>query len=126
VDVRQGPHTIADERRCAGQLHPVLADEHRGLVGEIYWENGGRDLISSAALKTDEISVPVAITVFGDEVFRAQETWARRAFRNLIYFNEADRVATSQCGSTRSGSRPSSGRHSHPYGSAASGGRRRA
>jgi pimeloyl-ACP methyl ester carboxylesterase len=57
----------------------------------IYWENRGRDLISAAAQKTDEISVPVAITVFPDEVFRAQETWARRAFRNLIYFNEADR-----------------------------------
>ena len=57
----------------------------------IYWENRGRDLISAAAQKTDEISVPVAITVFPDEVFRAQESWARRAFRNLIYFNEADR-----------------------------------
>jgi pimeloyl-ACP methyl ester carboxylesterase len=30
----------------------------------------------------------VAITVFPDEVFRAQETWARRAFRHLIYFHE--------------------------------------
>jgi pimeloyl-ACP methyl ester carboxylesterase len=57
----------------------------------IYWENRGRDLISAAAQKTDEISVPVAITVFPDEVFRAQETWARRAFRNLTYFHEADR-----------------------------------
>ena len=57
----------------------------------IYWENRGRDLISAAAQKTAEISVPVAITVFPDEVFRAQETWARRAFRNLIYFHEADR-----------------------------------
>jgi pimeloyl-ACP methyl ester carboxylesterase len=57
----------------------------------IYWENRGRDLISAAAQKTDEISVPVAITVFPDEVFRAQERWARRAFRNLIYFHEADR-----------------------------------
>jgi pimeloyl-ACP methyl ester carboxylesterase len=33
----------------------------------------------------------VAITVFPDEVFRAQERWARSAFRNLIYFHEADR-----------------------------------
>ena len=57
----------------------------------IYWENRGRDLISAAAQKTDEISVPVAITVFPDEVYRTQETWARRAFRNLIYFHEADR-----------------------------------
>jgi pimeloyl-ACP methyl ester carboxylesterase len=57
----------------------------------IYWENRGRDLLSSAVQKTDEISVPVAITVFPDEVFRAQERWARRAFPNLIYFHEADR-----------------------------------
>ena len=35
----------------------------------IYWENRGRDLISAAAQKTDEISVPVAITVFPDEVY---------------------------------------------------------
>jgi hypothetical protein len=35
--------------------------------------------------------VPVAITVFPDEVIRAQETWAQRAFPTLIYFNEADR-----------------------------------
>jgi pimeloyl-ACP methyl ester carboxylesterase len=57
----------------------------------IYWENRGRDLISAMAQHTDEIAVPVAITVFPDEVFRAQESWARRAFRDVIYFHEADR-----------------------------------
>lgn len=57
----------------------------------IYWENRGKDLIGAAAQMTDQISLPVAITVFPDEVFRAQEAWARRAFRNLVYFNEVDR-----------------------------------
>lgn len=57
----------------------------------LYWENRHTNLISATAQKTSEISVPVAITVFPDEVFRAQESWARRSFRNLIYFNEADR-----------------------------------
>jgi pimeloyl-ACP methyl ester carboxylesterase len=33
----------------------------------------------------------VAITVFPDEVIRAQETWARRAFPTLSYFHEVDR-----------------------------------
>jgi pimeloyl-ACP methyl ester carboxylesterase len=45
----------------------------------------------SVFLSVDEISVPVAITVFPEEVYRAQEAWARRAFRNLIYYHEADR-----------------------------------
>jgi pimeloyl-ACP methyl ester carboxylesterase len=57
----------------------------------IYWENRTRNLLSSADQKSAEISVPVAVSVFPDEVFRAQERWARAAFPNLIYFNEADR-----------------------------------
>jgi pimeloyl-ACP methyl ester carboxylesterase len=57
----------------------------------IYWENRNLNLLSAASQKTAEISVPVAVTVFPDEVFRAQEAWARRAFPHLIYFHEADR-----------------------------------
>jgi pimeloyl-ACP methyl ester carboxylesterase len=57
----------------------------------LYWENRDQNLISAASQKTDQISVPVAITVFPEEVYRAPETWARRAYRNLIYFHEADR-----------------------------------
>ncbi len=57
----------------------------------LYWENGGRGATSAAAQKTAEISLPVAITVFPEEVYRAPETWARRAYRNLIYFHEADK-----------------------------------
>jgi len=57
----------------------------------LYWENREGSLISAAAQKTDEIKVPVAVTVFPEEVYRPPETWARRAFRNLIYYHEADR-----------------------------------
>jgi len=57
----------------------------------LYWENRSQNLISAASQKTDEIKVPVAVTVFPEEVYRAPETWARRAYRNLVYFREADR-----------------------------------
>src|SRR6202008_2673359 len=56
-----------------------------------YWENGGLSPLSAVAQKTAEISVPVAITVFPDEIYRAPETWARRAYPKLIYFHEVDR-----------------------------------
>jgi len=59
--------------------------------GRLYWENGGRSAISSTAWKTEQISLPVAITVFPDDVYRAPETWARRAYPNLTYFHEVDR-----------------------------------
>ncbi len=57
----------------------------------LYWENGGRSPVVAAAQKTAEISLPVAITVFPEEVYRAPETWARRAYRNLIYFHQVDK-----------------------------------
>jgi len=60
--------------------------------GRLYWENGARgSVIVAAAQKTDEISLPVAITVFPDDVYRAPESWARRAYRNLTYFHEVDK-----------------------------------
>lgn len=56
------------------------------------WENRAQNLISAAAQKTDQIRIPVAITVFpDDDLFRAPETWARRAFPSLIYFRQAER-----------------------------------
>ncbi len=53
-------------------------------AGRLYWEAGGRSPAFSAPERTSEISLPVAITVFPEELYRAPETWARRAYRNLI------------------------------------------
>ena len=60
-------------------------------AARLYWENGGRNVTSAAAQKTAEISLPVAITVFPEDVYRPPETWARRAYRNLIYFHEVNK-----------------------------------
>jgi pimeloyl-ACP methyl ester carboxylesterase len=56
----------------------------------LYWENKA-SLLNVIAQKTDEISLPVAITVFPGEIYRAPETWARRTYRNLSYFHEVDK-----------------------------------
>ena len=61
-------------------------------AARLYWENGARgSVIVAVAQKTAEIKLPVAITVFADDVYRAPETWARRAYPNLIYFHEVDK-----------------------------------
>ena len=60
-------------------------------AARLYWENRNENLISAAAQQTDKITLPVAITAFpNDDLYRPPETWARRAFPNLIYFNEAE------------------------------------
>jgi pimeloyl-ACP methyl ester carboxylesterase len=57
----------------------------------IYWENRNIEIISAASQKTDKISLPVAITVFPEDVYTGPESWARRAFSNLIYFKVVDK-----------------------------------
>ncbi len=60
-------------------------------AARLYWETAGQSVLLAAAQMTADISLPVAITVFPEEVYRAPETWARRAYRNLIYFHEVDK-----------------------------------
>ncbi|HEV3477861.1 MAG TPA: alpha/beta hydrolase [Gaiellaceae bacterium] len=72
-------------RTCHGHVSTIAAP------ARLYWGNRAENLIRAAAQRTDEISVPVAITVFpADDLYRAPETWARRAFPSLIYFHQAD------------------------------------
>ena len=59
--------------------------------GRLYWENRGASPTSAAAMKTAEISVPVGVTVFPDDVYRPPQTWARRAYPTLTYFHEVDK-----------------------------------
>lgn len=60
-------------------------------AGRLYWEYGGRSVVFAAVERTLEIALPVAITVFPEEIYLAPETWARRAYPNLIYFHEVDK-----------------------------------
>ena len=57
----------------------------------IYWENRNIEIISAGSQKTNLIKLPVAITVFPEDVYTSPESWARRAYPNLIYFREVDK-----------------------------------
>lgn len=56
----------------------------------LYWENNNNNF-SADAQKTAQISVPVAVTVFPGEIYRAPKSWVQRAYPKLIYFNEVDK-----------------------------------
>ncbi len=60
-------------------------------TNRLYWENHGKPVVVSAPQMTTDIKVPVALTVFPDDVYKPPETWARRAFPTLSYFHEVDR-----------------------------------
>lgn len=57
---------------------------------QLYWENNNNNF-NAGSQKTAEIKIPVAVTVFPGEIYRAPRSWAEKAYRNLIYFHEVDR-----------------------------------
>jgi pimeloyl-ACP methyl ester carboxylesterase len=56
----------------------------------LYWENNNNNF-GATAQRTGEIALPVAVTVFPGEIYRAPRTWTERAYRHLVYFNEVDK-----------------------------------
>jgi pimeloyl-ACP methyl ester carboxylesterase len=48
----------------------------------LYWEN------KVGFFDVKNISIPVAVSVFPDELYQAPRSWAERAFPNLIYYNQ--------------------------------------
>jgi pimeloyl-ACP methyl ester carboxylesterase len=59
-------------------------------TSRIYWETGRA---AKASLKDPppHVKLPVAYTVFPDELFQSPRHWVKHAYHNLIYFNEAEK-----------------------------------
>lgn len=52
--------------------------------GRLYWENKGASFF---AVKGVGAAVPVAVSVFPDELYPAPRSWAERAYPTLIHYN---------------------------------------
>jgi pimeloyl-ACP methyl ester carboxylesterase len=53
----------------------------------LYWENKFASFFGVKGVS----SIPVAVSVFPDELYPAPRSWAERAFPNLVYYNKVDR-----------------------------------
>ncbi len=56
----------------------------------LYWENNNNNF-NAVSQKTTDISIPVAVTVFPGEIYRAPRSWTERAYPKLIYFHEVNK-----------------------------------
>jgi pimeloyl-ACP methyl ester carboxylesterase len=54
-------------------------------ASRLYWESK----FSYVAAKN--VTVPVAVSVFPDEIYQAPRSWAEQAYPNLIYYNRVER-----------------------------------
>jgi pimeloyl-ACP methyl ester carboxylesterase len=53
--------------------------------GRLYWEN------KFGFFDAKGVAIPVAVSVFPDEVYQAPRSWAERAYPKLIYYNKLDK-----------------------------------
>jgi pimeloyl-ACP methyl ester carboxylesterase len=53
----------------------------------LYWENWGK----LGYFNVKGVSIPVAVSMFPDEIYTASRNWAERAFPKLIHYNEVDK-----------------------------------
>jgi pimeloyl-ACP methyl ester carboxylesterase len=61
-------------------------------AARMYWESQRAAAKAAAAGQTPpEVSLPVGVSVFPGEIFRAPRSWAERVYPNLVYFNEVER-----------------------------------
>ena len=61
----------------------------------LYWES------KLAFFDAKGVDIPVAVSVFPDEIYTAPRSWAERAYPKLIHYNRLARAATSPPGSSR-------------------------
>jgi len=53
----------------------------------LYWENWGK----LGYFNAKGVSIPVAVSVFPDELYPAPRSWAERAYPKLVYYNKVDK-----------------------------------
>jgi pimeloyl-ACP methyl ester carboxylesterase len=51
----------------------------------LYWEYKG------SYFDVKNVSIPVAVSVFPDEIYYTPRSWAERAYPKLIYYNKVDK-----------------------------------
>lgn len=56
--------------------------------GRLYWENWGSSFF---AVKGVNAAIPVAVSVFPDELYPAPRSWAERAYPKLAYYKKHDK-----------------------------------
>jgi pimeloyl-ACP methyl ester carboxylesterase len=59
-------------------------------TSRLYWETG-RAAKASFKNPPPHVKLPVAYTVFPDELFQAPRHWVKHAYHHLVYYNEAPR-----------------------------------
>ena len=83
----QSPALASDASQPGPQVL-AIARNPGASSARLYWESTANNF------NAVDISIPAAITVFPGEIYQAPQSWAERAYHNLIYFHEVDKSSS--------------------------------
>jgi pimeloyl-ACP methyl ester carboxylesterase len=86
-DSRGRPETVIGRDAILDDISLYWFTNTGASSSRFYWENNNNNF-SSAAQATTRIKVPVAISIFPHEIYRAPESWSRQAYPSLYHFHE--------------------------------------
>jgi pimeloyl-ACP methyl ester carboxylesterase len=106
ADIDKAAYFLDHDARSYELISRVFAGEPEGLTRDdildnititwltntalsgarLYWEYWGKGYFNAKG-----VSVPVAVSVFPDELYPAPRTWAERAYPKLIHYNRLDK-----------------------------------
>lgn len=79
------PETVLTRKEILDDISLYWLTASGTSAAQIYWEDHSNNFNA-----VNIADIPVAVTVFPGEIYRAPRSWAERCYRNLIYFNETD------------------------------------
>lgn len=83
-DGRKHPENVLTKDEMLDNVMFYWLNNAGASSGRLYWE-------SFSAPNMDEITMPVACSIFPKEIFRCSRRWAEKRFTNLVYWNELDK-----------------------------------
>jgi pimeloyl-ACP methyl ester carboxylesterase len=78
------PETVLTKDEMLDDITLYWLTRSGASAARIYWEDHSNNF---NAVEIPEL--PVAVTVFPGEIYRAPKSWAQRCYKNLVYFSEA-------------------------------------
>src|SRR6266851_2651610 len=103
-------------RRSGVRLPPGTRFPNTGVSSaRLYWEN------KLAFFAPKHVAIPVAVSVFPDEIYAAPRSWVEKAYPKLIHYNRLPKAGTLRPGNSRNSFQKRFARASHHCGNSGGG-----
>ena len=86
MDCQGHPENIVTRDELLDNVMLYWLPDAGASSARIYWESFGSNRLDQPA-----VEIPVGASIFPKEIFKTSERWAKKRFKQLVYFNVLDK-----------------------------------